>query len=259
MSAQPRVLVVCLDGYSFIFGNIFLFNLPNCMKLFNMGYRRMLYIDDIPNTPVAWNTIFTGKYHNEHGVYGFSDKGYLGKPRLPYVWDVLEQKGYKVIVANMPVKLPAVWKNVEPPMHWFDCLWPPKERLPETCEVLHQYFKSLACREWNLLVVWYPIPDQAHHHYFPTLETRDKLEKAFQWYDLSCRYAVDLIEASKPTAWIVLSDHGMTNTYEEIVVLGKKQGLHNRDGLVVASKRPLPEKTVEVYGWILRWFGEKTV
>jgi hypothetical protein len=221
-----------------------------------MGKRRMMYIDDIPNTPVVWNTMFTGVYSVEHGVCGFAthDKPsvFIGKPRKPWVWDVLARRGYRVKVLNVPVDIPTVWRNASTfGMDWVDAWMPPRDKFAETVGRLHKVVKLNLVGGWDLFVVWYPVPDQAHHHFFPTIHDNASLEIATRWYNRAFCYALELIELAKPDHWLIVSDHGFTSDFEEIVIDGYKQHVHVRDGLAIARGRWVPERPVQVYRWIL--------
>jgi len=216
----------------------------------------MLYIDDIPITPTILHNFFTGKYSNEHGVFGFKtlDKpcSILGDYKGKYVWDIAIEHGFKVKILNVPVKIPTVNINVDLyGMNWVDAWLPLKDNFESIVDRFHEIVIRNIVKEWDLFIVWYPIPDQAHHHFFQTLHNEECLRKAFYWYNKAFKFARELITLSKPKYWIVLSDHGFSSDFEEVIAHGVKQHVHVRDGLVVSNTRELPRKTIDVYRWII--------
>lgn len=249
--------MIVLDGASLVFCQLFCWYMPN-VKWFwdNAKRRQMMFVDDVPNTPVVLNNMFTGKHSREHGVLGFGEAGptawYIGEYRGEYVWDKLEKWGLKVRVCNVMVKIPAVWVNANTfGMSKIDACLPPKERFEETVDRLHRVIKVNA-RDCDVFICWYPIPDQAHHHFFPTVGTPESLRLAFYWYDKAFRFARELIELARPEKWLVVSDHGFTSDFEHIVVQGKKQPVHIRDALAITNVDYCPSIPIEVYEWILR-------
>jgi len=251
-----KVMVIVLDGASFIFCNHFLWFMNNVKYIFHNFHRKMLYIDDNPVTPTILNNFFTGKYSREHGVKGFRtmDKPWslIGEYKGEYIWDLARRLGYTVKVLNVPVKVPVVNINVH--LHganWIDLWLPRKDHFREDVERLHNIAVYNASQDWDLFIVWYPIPDQAHHYFFPTLHDFNALKTAFYWYDLAFKYARHLIEIAKPKYWIILSDHGFTSDFEHIVIDKYKQPVHCRDGLAVSNSPFLPDSTIYVHYWIL--------
>lgn len=255
-----KVLVIVLDGASFVFCNLFLWYMDNVKWFFHQFNRNMLYIDDIPITPTVLHNFFTGKYSSEHGVLGFKslDKPcvILGEYKGKYVWDIAIEKRLKVRILNVPVKIPPININVYlGDMNWVDMWLPPRDNFETMVDRFHNLVIYNVSKEWDLFVVWYPIPDQAHHHFFPTVGDFNNLRKAFYWYDKAFRFARHVLEVAKPRYWLVVSDHGFSSDFEEFTFYGIKQHVHVRDGLVISNTKDLPRKPVDVFYWIRKYLG----
>jgi len=250
-----RLLVVILDGASFFFCNTFLWMMQNVKHFFHNFHRNMLYIDEPPLTPCVLNTFFTGKPTREHGVLGFKElkkpMSFCGIYKGKYIWDIARESGLKVKVLNIPVRIPPVYLNVDTKdLHWIDMWLPPKDKFLWHVERFHLVAMENVKAEWDFFLVWYPVPDQAHHHFFQAITDELALKTACWWYDLCFLYARQLIEASKPHTWIILSDHGFMNDYEEYSACGVRQHIHQRDALVVTNTGDLPRSPREVFIWI---------
>ena len=127
---KRRVMVIVLDGVSFVLANTFLWRMPNVRWFFHNFRRRLMYIDDVPLTPVVLNTMFTGKNSSVHGVLGFRhvDKPgeLIGRPKIPHIWSLALARGRQVKIINVPVTIPPVWINASSePLDWVDCWLPP--------------------------------------------------------------------------------------------------------------------------------------
>jgi len=249
-----------LDGASFVFCNTFMWFMSNVKHFFTNFYRKLLYIDEPPLTPCVLNSFFTGLKTEEHGVLGFApyDKpgAFCGEYKGKYIWDEAIERGLKVKVLNVPCRASTVNIGVDlEGSHWLDLFMPPRDAFKQTVEKLHSIALKAAKDAWDLFVVWYPIPDQAHHNFFPVILSLEKLREAFKWYDMAFGYAKHLIEAAKPQAWLVLSDHGFASDFEKYYACGREQHIHVRDALVVSNVAELPSSPREVYYWIKRRLG----
>lgn len=255
-----KVLVIILDGASFVFCNLFLWYMDNVKDLMHKYHRGMMYVDDIPITPCILHNFFTGKYSNEHGVKGFKFIGIpteiAGSYRGKYIWDLAREKNLIVKLVNVPVKYPPLFVNVEVrDIPLANLFLPPKDNFQFWVEVLHAINVRNITSDWDLYITWYPIPDQAHHLFFPTLGSKENLDEAFRWYNMAFRFARHLIELAKPKYFLVLSDHGFSSDFESIEIEGHKQHLHVRDALVISNTIDLPKRPVEVFSWIRKYLG----
>jgi len=256
---MPRVMVIVLDGASFVFTNTFIWDMDDARELWHRNHRCMMYIDEPPITPAVLTSMFTGKPTCEHGVKGFrtlEKPGIIaGEYRGKYIWDELEERGFVCKVINVPVKIPPVYRRVDiHRFNWVDCWLPPKDRFLPVVTRFHNVVCDYAKRDWDLFVVWYPIPDQAHHHFFQTIDSDQKLREACFWYNLAFKFAKELIELGRPTHWLIVSDHGFTSDFEEYWADGIRQHVHIRDGLTLSNIKDLPDRPRKVYHWIKRRF-----
>lgn len=255
-----KVLVVVLDGASFVLANTFLWHMPYAKKLFHNYHRRLMYVDDIPITPTVLCNMFTGRSSKEHGVYGFKHlrKGgeILGKCRCKFVWTLAKMRGKLVRVLNVPVEIPPVNLNVDiSGTDWLDNWLPPKDRFLEAVRRYHAMVLRNVKQPFDLFITWYPIPDQAHHHFFQTISNEEQFKRFTYWYDLAFRFAWELINASRAEKWLVVSDHGLISDFETYEIEGFRQHVHIRDALAVTNSPPAPEHPREVYNWIIRNLG----
>ncbi len=114
---MSRVVVIGLDGAPF--GLIRQWAeegvLPNLRRLIWGGTFGQLLSSYLPETPVAWNSIITGKNAGKHGVYDWverEERSYrMGVSlshscREPRVWDFVGEEGKKVGVFNVPLTYP---------------------------------------------------------------------------------------------------------------------------------------------------------
>lgn len=255
-----KLLIIILDGASFIFTNTFCWFMDNVMWFWSRFKRGLMYIDEPPLTPCVVNSMFTGLRTQEHGVIGFSRAGresiFIGEFKGKYLWDEAAEKGLKVKVLNVPCKIPTVNINVDLyNMDWIDCFAPPKDNFEALIERYHSIVRRNLMAECDLFIVWYPIPDQAHHHFFAIINNYEKLHEAFKWYNRAFGYAKDLIELSRPESFMILSDHGFMSDFEEYIAAGKKQHIHIRDGLAVTNIDEIPRAPRDVYRIAKRILG----
>ncbi|RLF08404.1 MAG: hypothetical protein DRJ60_00295 [Thermoprotei archaeon] len=255
-----RVLVVVLDGASFVFTNTFCWFMEDVMWFWSKFKRTFLYVDEPPLTPCVLNSMFTGLRTNEHGVKGFSPRGlknpFIGMFKGKYIWDLCTAVGLKVRVFNVPVRIPPIYLNVDLKGHdWVDYWLPPKERFEVTVKMMHEVVKENIKNPYDLFIVWYPIPDQAHHHFFATIHSHEALHEALKWYNTAFKYARELIELSRPDAFLIVSDHGFMCDFESYYADGIRQHIHVRDALAVTNVDDVPKTVRDVFHWVGRRFN----
>jgi predicted AlkP superfamily phosphohydrolase/phosphomutase len=114
---RRKLLVIGLDGASWKELNLLIEkgHLPSLKNLLNKGSHAVLLSTTPPVTGPAWSSFATGKNPGKHGVFGFVlPKGSLGnlKPVTSSdieggtFYEILEDKGKKCILINMPVTYP---------------------------------------------------------------------------------------------------------------------------------------------------------
>jgi len=229
-----NMLVVILDGLSFIISNTFLFLRENIGKLLHLpnSFRGMCYVDVIPYTPHVLNSIFTLSTLRKI-------EGKLTYTR--YVWEI---EGVNVRVINLPISIPPKYHNISLPIEWYNFYTPPKERFEHWVNIFHRYV--LANGNYENLIVWYPIPDQAHHHFFPAIPDIETFNLMLDWYDKSCKIALDLLDKFKPRRWLIMGDHGLVSDIEEF----KGIPIHHRETLAITNFDKPPKKISNTIFWI---------
>lgn len=230
-------LVVVLDGMSYVFANTFCWRGPNIYRLW--GYpntkRNMLFIDVLPETPHVATTFFQVRRFYESKV-------------IKWIWELIQ--GKRVVAVNIPTEIPPIYYNIQRPKEWLNYMFYPKAFFREAVFNFHDFVKRNL--KADIGFVWYMIPDQAHHHFFPVINDLVKLKEAIQWYDLACRLALDLIETLKPKKWLVLSDHGFASGVQDTPL---KALYHNRDGVVITNCGEPPKRASDVVYWLAEKIG----
>jgi predicted AlkP superfamily phosphohydrolase/phosphomutase len=114
---MSKVVVIGLDGAPF--GLIQRWAeegiLPNLKKLIGGGAFGPLMSSYLPETPIAWNSIVTGKNAGKHGVYDWGERA-AGSYKIgvslshscqePPIWGVIGEEGKKVGIFNVPLTYP---------------------------------------------------------------------------------------------------------------------------------------------------------
>ncbi len=106
-----KVLLIGLDAATFYFIRQWKEMLPNINSLISKGVSSEL-ISTIPAlTPPAWTSIVTGKNPGKHGVFHFfdaSDQNFVNSTskKANPIWDILSNRGKKVILVNVPMTYP---------------------------------------------------------------------------------------------------------------------------------------------------------
>ncbi|RLG72672.1 MAG: hypothetical protein DRO23_10075, partial [Thermoprotei archaeon] len=141
-------------------------------------------------------------------------------------------------------------------LKWVDAWLIPKRRFLETISKYHREVLRAVKKPYDLFVTWYAIPDQACHHFFQTLHSWEAFKTACFWYDLAFKYARELVEASKPKYFLLVSDHSFPSDFEKYHIQGTVQHVHLRDATAVTNGKWVPEKPTQVYKWVLEHVRE---
>jgi len=228
-----RLLVVVLDGMSYVFANVFCWWDKYLSRLWKLkeAKRTLMFIDTFPETPVVATQFFQLRKFYRASI-------------MNWVWEYFD---LRVAAVNIPVKIPALWVGVKKPVNWIDYFPLPKERFYEKLMELHNYVKTL--KGFDVLIVWYPVPDEAHHYFFPTMHDSNSLGKAIKWYGISAKLALDLIDHHKPKKWVILSDHGFSSDRNDMDIRGR---VHLRDGLAITNCGKPPTRSSKVVFWLYK-------
>jgi predicted AlkP superfamily phosphohydrolase/phosphomutase len=114
---MSKVVVIGLDGapYGLIHQWAVEGVLPNLHRLIRGGAFGPLMSSYLPETPIAWTSIVTGKNAGKHGVYDWGERAEgsydIGVSlshscQEPRVWDIIGAEGKKVGVFNVPLTYP---------------------------------------------------------------------------------------------------------------------------------------------------------
>jgi len=212
---RSRVLVLGLDSATFdlIEPWVQQGRLPHFGRLMEAGAWGRLQSTIPPVTPVAWNTLITGKNPGKHGVFDFVCReadGYSirvvsgGHRRTTPFWRLMDRRRLRVGVINMPMTYPPdrlkhgfVISGFDAPGFESDFVYPPQlkevlqrndyviaplertreawvKHLFDSFQVQKRTFLELErTQRWDALVMVFMQLDQAQHLFWHEMETQD--------------------------------------------------------------------------------------
>lgn len=231
--------------------------LPTLARLTHEGASGTLRSIVPPHTAAAWTTMMTGVNPGRHGVTGFEQialhdygcRGDLATSRLlaGQTWfDLLGNRGLRVAAIRVPMTYPAwpvngvmvsgypspsrrgehVWPRAlqesVPPLAELPSSNSPRERLAvllrevdTTADIAQQ---TLLAGSYDLCMVVFQQPDQAHHFFWQFIEPGSPLyspsgaaahgDSIAQVYERIDASLARLLAAAKPRVTLVVSDHG---------------------------------------------------
>jgi len=114
---KKKVFIVSLDGATFDILKPFVDMgiMPNIKQLMSSGSYSELDSTIPPITPVAWTSFMTGKNPEKHGVFGFlrympqtRETDFVSSATIKgkTIWQILSEKGKKVVVIHLPMTYP---------------------------------------------------------------------------------------------------------------------------------------------------------
>jgi predicted AlkP superfamily phosphohydrolase/phosphomutase len=114
---MSKVIVIGLDGapYGLIHKWAEEGVLPNLRRLIRGGAFGPLISSYLPETPIAWNSIVTGKNAGKHGVYDWGERvegsydigvSLSCSRKEPPLWEIIGEEGKKVGIFNVPLTYP---------------------------------------------------------------------------------------------------------------------------------------------------------
>ena len=114
---MSRVVVIGLDGAPFRLIRQWAGEgvLPNLHRLIRGGAFGQLLSSYLPETPIAWNSIVTGKNAGKHGVYDWAERvegsynigvSLSHSCKEPPLWEIVGEEGKKVGIFNVPLTYP---------------------------------------------------------------------------------------------------------------------------------------------------------
>ena len=201
-------------------------SLPNFGRLIQIGKSKELVLTEKPVSPSVWCSMFCGKMPEEHGHHAFVSEGNLVKREdiaVDFIWDILQRKGKKVRVLNVPFIVPPYCFNADFKPVGFGLPSNEKEWQQELDKVTTMT-KQFIAEKPDLLISVYTLLDRVQHFHWGE-------DCVLEWYQkLDIRLGELLLDSGflkdQRNQLIVISDHGFCSFGE-------------------AKVQTLPEKTAE--------------
>ena len=164
---QPKIFIVSLDGATFDVLRPLADQgyLPNLKKIMTQGLAADLESVIPPVTAPAWTSFMTGKTPGKHGIFDFTRFDPVDRSiklnnadniRSKTLWQILSEKGKRVIVLNMPYTYPppqvngVVVAGWDAPSMEANFTYPPELRA-RIFEKIPDYGSTLDLSLWNYL------------------------------------------------------------------------------------------------------------
>jgi len=220
---------------------------------------KMMYIDEVPNTPSVLATMFSGVRSSVHGIKWFRRSSEF-KVKPFFVWDILRES-YNVVVMPLPIFIDSIVVNASLMGHkpW-NLTHPTRGKLSKYVSILHRLGKfNSKVKRWNLFIMYYPIPDKASHWYVNFFKDWDGIHRGIQWFDYSFRLAREFIEYASPKKWLLVGDHSIPcpdYIVEDRFKPPEGASAHVPEALAVSNTSWAPTRPRHVFKWILECLGE---
>ena len=182
--------------------------LPTFKRLCEIGECRDLVLKEKPVSPPIWCGMFCGKELEEHGHESFvmGDKLVRREDiKVEFIWDILQRKGRKAKVLNVPFVVPPYSFGVDFKPISFGLPTNEKE-WREELEKLTEKTRELLVESPDLLISVYSLLDRIQHFHWGE-------GCVLEWYrKLDVKLGELLIDTGfleeKSNKLIVISDHG---------------------------------------------------
>lgn len=183
-------------------------SLPNFRRLIQIGKSKELVLTEKPISPSVWCSMFCGKMPQEHGHHAFVSEGNLVKREdiaVEFIWDILQRKGKKVRVLNVPFIVPPYCFNADFKPVGFGFPTNEKEWQQELKKVT-EHTKQFIAEKPDLLISAYTLLDRIQHFHWGE-------DCVLEWYQkLDARLGELLFDSGflegQRNQLIVISDHG---------------------------------------------------
>jgi predicted AlkP superfamily phosphohydrolase/phosphomutase len=165
-SQIKRVFIVSLDGATFDVLRPLISQgyMPNLGRVLQSGFSADLESVIPPVTAPAWTSFMTGKNPNKHGIFDFTrfdvcdHRWKLNNSqhiRSKTIWQILSEKGKKVVVLNLPYIYPTYPVNGVMVAGWdaptMSSFTYPNEVGQKILEIIPDYGSTLDLSLWNYL------------------------------------------------------------------------------------------------------------
>lgn len=263
--AGQKLLVLGIDGvpYDLLQGLADSGDMPHVARLRERGSLRRMRSSMPPISSVAWTSFLTGVNPAKHGIYGFLERRpdsyavYFPNAqhvKSPTVWEILERRGKRCVVMNVPNTYPArpmqgvlisgfvavdLKRAVHPPS-----LLPRLQSMDYRIDVDYRrageekdaFFRDLfhtlerrreamlyLLREepWDLFIGVFTESDRLHHFFWDEFENpQGRYHELFLWFYRRLDEIIGeiLATAGNEVGLIMLSDHGFGPLQAEVYV-----------------------------------------
>ena len=217
-------------------------SLPNFKKLTQLGNSKELVLTEKPLSPSIWCGMFCGKLPEEHKHDAFVSNQKLVKRddiEVDFIWDILQMKGRKVHVINIPFVVPPYCFNADFKPVGFGLPTNEKEwqqELDSVTALTRQYI----AQKPDLLISVYTLLDRVQHFHWGE-------DCVLEWYcKLDTRLGELLFDTNfledNQNKLIVISDHGFCSFGEaKVQTLPQKtpegvlKGDHHENAFLVTA------------------------
>lgn len=233
---SAKLLVIGVDAATWKIIEPNLDELPNFKELREEGEYKTLELDQKPWSASCWTSMFSGKTTEEHGHRDFVEDDEIVEREeidVDFVWDKMDEKGYKVKALNVPFVVPTFSYNIDfvPPANGIPTEL--KEMNQEIQQVTDKALEILDKEKLDLFIVCYVSLDKLQHQHWG----EDVILDYYKKIDDVLGELKD-----KGDKLIVISDHGFCDFGEgEVQTLPKKtpngelKGDHDKNAILITK------------------------
>lgn len=234
------IFVLGIDAATWKVVGANLSRLENFGRLCSLGRCQELVLREPPVSPSVWCSMFSGKTPQEHGHHGYVVNGRIVRREdieVDFIWDILQRRGKRVRVLNVPFVVPPYSLNVDFRPVGFGLPTNEKE-WHEELERVTTRTKELLQERPDLLVSVYTLLDRIQHFHWGE-------ECVVDWYQKVDRRIGELVFdtsflESRDNKLVVVSDHGFCSfgeakvkTLPEETEYGRLKGDHHETALLI--------------------------
>jgi len=238
-----RLTIVGIDGADYSYITSQPAELPTLCKMIGQHGGRLECDVDPPHSAACWSQAFAGTTFDLTDFPTDPRKRNEVEHSDRWLWSGMEDNS---IVIGVPAMLPPISVNHEDGAGWVDTVL--SVTLQQMLQSTYRRSMELAISyrpNAGLVISVWPATDRAGHIFGMDSPSTLEVYKA-----VDGQLASNMPSMEKGY-WIVLSDHGMSNSLTEWEPKDTRKGWHSIDGIIASNMPKPPHKLSEVYNWIL--------